>query len=73
MSRQLTRSQGRLESLLVSTDSVMSKINAGQGSAGMLVNDPRLYRNTDSLVTDLRALIADLKANPKKYVNVRIF
>lgn len=73
MSRQLTRSQGRLESLLVSSDSVMSKINAGQGSAGMLVNDPRLYRNTDSLVTDLRALIADLKANPKKYVNVRIF
>jgi phospholipid/cholesterol/gamma-HCH transport system substrate-binding protein len=73
MSRQLTRSQGRLESLLVSTDSVMSKINAGQGSAGMLVNDPRLYRNTDSLVTDLRALIADLRANPKKYVNVRIF
>jgi phospholipid/cholesterol/gamma-HCH transport system substrate-binding protein len=73
MSRQLGRSQGRLESLLSTTDSVMLKINAGQGSAGLLVNDPALYRNSDSLVTELRALIADFKANPKKYVNVRVF
>jgi phospholipid/cholesterol/gamma-HCH transport system substrate-binding protein len=73
MSKQLSRSQGRLESLLVTSDSVMTKINAGQGSAGLLVNDPRLYRNSDSLVTELRALIADFKAHPKKYVNLRVF
>jgi phospholipid/cholesterol/gamma-HCH transport system substrate-binding protein len=73
MSKQLSRSQGRLESVLLTTDSVMLKINAGQGSAGLLVNDPRLYRNSDSLVTELRALIADFKAHPKKYVNLRVF
>ena len=73
MSKQLSRSQGRLESLLLTTDSVMLKVNAGQGSAGLLVNDPRLYRNSDSLVTELRALIADFKAHPKKYVNLRVF
>jgi phospholipid/cholesterol/gamma-HCH transport system substrate-binding protein len=73
MSKQLGRSQGRLESLLSTTDSVMLKINAGQGSVGLLVNDPALYRNSDSLVTELRALIADFKAHPKKYVNVRVF
>ena len=73
MSRQLTRSQGRLESVLTTTDSVMLKINTGQGSMGLLVNDPTLYRRSDSLVVDLRALIADFKANPKKYVNLRVF
>ena len=73
MSRHLTRSQGRLESLLTTSDSVIGKINAGQGSAGLLVNDPRLYRNSDSLVTELRGLVADFKANPKKYVNLRVF
>ncbi len=73
MSRQLTRSQGRLESVLLTTDSVMLKINTGQGSIGLLVNDPSLYRNSDSLVTELRALVADFKANPKKYVNLRVF
>jgi phospholipid/cholesterol/gamma-HCH transport system substrate-binding protein len=73
MSRQLTRSQGRLDSVLMTTDSVMTKINTGQGSVGLLVNDPTLYRHSDSLVVELRALIADFKANPKKYVNLRIF
>ena len=73
MSKQLARSQGRLESLLATSDSVMLKINTGQGSIGMLVNDPRLYRNTDSLVTELRSLVLDFKANPKKYVNLRVF
>lgn len=73
MSRDLTRSQGRLESFLTTSDSVMLKIHTGQGSIGLLVNDPALYRNSDSLVTEMRALIADFKANPKKYVNLRIF
>jgi phospholipid/cholesterol/gamma-HCH transport system substrate-binding protein len=73
ISRQLNKSQGRLESLLLTSDSVMLKINSGQGSAGMFVNDPRLYRNSDSLVTELRGLIADFKAHPKKYVNLRVF
>ena len=73
ISRQLGKSQGRLESLLASSDSVISKINAGQGSAGLFVNDPRLYRNSDSLVTELRGLVADFKAHPKKYVNLRVF
>ncbi len=73
MSRQLTRSQGRLDSVLQTTDSVMMKINNGQGSVGLLVNDPTLYHHSDSLVVELRALVADFKANPKKYVNLRIF
>ena len=73
MSKQLSKSQGRLESVLVSTDSVITKINTGQGTVGLLVNDPRMYRNTDSLLTELRSLVADFKAHPKKYVNLRVF
>ena len=41
MSKQLTKSQSRLESVLTSTDSVITKINTGQGTVGLLVNDPR--------------------------------
>jgi phospholipid/cholesterol/gamma-HCH transport system substrate-binding protein len=37
------------------------------------VNDPTLYRNSDSLLTDLRALVKDVRVNPKKYVSVRLF
>jgi phospholipid/cholesterol/gamma-HCH transport system substrate-binding protein len=73
MSKQLSKSQGRLESVLMSTDSVITKINTGRGTVGLLVNDPRMYHNTDSLLTELRSLVADFKAHPKKYVNLRVF
>jgi phospholipid/cholesterol/gamma-HCH transport system substrate-binding protein len=73
ISVQLGESQGRLQSMLVAGDSVMSRINRGQGSLGLLINDPSLYRSSDSLVREIQALVADLRRNPKRYVNVRIF
>lgn len=73
LSQQLARSQGRLDTFLANGDSVLLKINSGQGSLGLLVNDPSLYRNSDSLLTQLRELVTDIRANPKKYVSVRIF
>lgn len=73
LSGQLALTQNRLDSFLAGSDSVMMKINTGRGSLGLLVNDPSLYHNSDSLLVDLRALVGDLRANPKKYVNVRIF
>ena len=45
----------------------------GQGSLGLLVNDPSLYRNSDSLLVDLRKLVVDFRSDPKKYINVRVF
>jgi phospholipid/cholesterol/gamma-HCH transport system substrate-binding protein len=73
LSTRFAKTQGRLDSLLISSDSVFSKINHGQGSLGLLVNDPAMYQHTDSLVTQLRDLLADIKLNPKKYLTVRLF
>lgn len=73
ISEQLGRSQSRLESMLATGDSIAGKINAGQGSLGLMINDPSLYRNSDSLMLELRALVADLQKNPRRYVNLRIF
>jgi phospholipid/cholesterol/gamma-HCH transport system substrate-binding protein len=73
MSRRLDRSQLHLESVLARSDSVLAKVNGGRGSVGMLVNDSSLYRNADSLVVQLRQLVTDVRANPKRYVNVKLF
>lgn len=73
ISEQLGRSQDRLQSLLTSSSEIASKVNSGRGSLGMLVNDSSLYRNSDSLMVELRSLLVDLKKNPRKYVQVRIF
>ena len=69
----LNRSESRLASAVARADSVFAKVNSGEGSLGLLVNDARLYRNTDSLVSELRALVVDLKKNPKRYLSVKVF
>ena len=73
LSRRFATSQSRLDGLLATGDSLLQKINSGQGSLGLFVNDPSMYRRTDSLLVQLRALAADIQANPKKYISVKIF
>ncbi len=73
LSVDVERTQVRLESAVANADSVFTKMNRGDGTMGRLVNDPRLYSNSDSLMVELRALVADIRANPRKYFNLRIF
>lgn len=73
MSVSLQRSEASLRGALGKADTLLGRIERGEGSLGLLVNDPSLYRNSDSLVVDLRALIADFRRNPKRYVNLSIF
>jgi phospholipid/cholesterol/gamma-HCH transport system substrate-binding protein len=69
----LSTTQERANAFLASGDSVMRKLNRGDGSLGLMLNDPSMYRHADSLVLELRALAADVKANPKRYFSVKIF
>ena len=69
----LDRTEGQLASAVGKADSVFGKVNAGRGTLGLMVNDPALYQQSDSLVRELRALVADVKKNPKRYLTVRVF
>jgi len=70
---KLDRLSGRLDSLRASLQNVSGKIDRGQGTLGKLVNDDKVYDETRAAVAELKALIVDIKANPKKYLTVRIF
>lgn len=52
---------------------VVSKINSGQGSLGLLVNDQQLYNNLNNAAGNLDKLMIDLKAHPKRYVHFSVF
>lgn len=73
LSTRFATTQGRLDSFLANSDSVMVKINRGQGSLGLFITDPSMYRRSDSVLVQLRALLADIQANPKRYVSVKLF
>ncbi|MBA4072924.1 MAG: hypothetical protein C0497_13955 [Gemmatimonas sp.] len=73
MTLSLERTEVSLRSVMFRADSVLLKVHQGQGTLGLMVNDPGLYRNSDSLMMELRDLIADLKKNPKRYIRLTIF
>ena len=58
---------------LQQTHQILEKINKGEGTLGMLVNNDTLYHNIEGLSKELELLLKDLQANPKKYINVSVF
>jgi phospholipid/cholesterol/gamma-HCH transport system substrate-binding protein len=52
---------------------IVKKINEGQGSLGMMVNDKALYNNINASLKSLDQLMTDLKSHPARYINVTIF
>ncbi|NOQ26420.1 MAG: MCE family protein [Bacteroidales bacterium] len=52
---------------------ISTKINSGEGTIGMLINNDSLYVNLNNLAADLDSLIIDLNENPKRYVHFSLF
>lgn len=66
MSAQLKETSGKL-------DAVLAKVDSGPGSAAKLLNDPGAYNDVRALLQRMDSLLADIKKNPKRYINVKIF
>lgn len=62
---QLTR---ELSATSTTLNSVLEKMDRGEGSLGLLLNDPSLYENVDSLSYNLNELIKGIKEDPKRYL-----
>lgn len=62
-----------LANLKVLTAELNSKLNDRNSSLGLLLNDRQLYDNANGAVMSLDSLLIDLKANPKKYVTIKVF
>jgi|PersoiStandDraft_1058852.scaffolds.fasta_scaffold23443_3 phospholipid/cholesterol/gamma-HCH transport system substrate-binding protein len=66
MSAQLKETSGKL-------DLILAKVDSGNGSAARLLNDPGVYNDTRALLQRMDSLLADVKKNPKRYFNVKVF
>jgi len=65
--------EASLVRVLQAADSLMSRIQAGNGSLGMLATDSTLYRETTRTVIQFRELLADIQAHPTKYLKISVF
>jgi phospholipid/cholesterol/gamma-HCH transport system substrate-binding protein len=62
----------QLKSLTDRLDLLTKRLNDGEGSLGLFLKDRQLYENMNGAVGDLRSLIAEIKKDPKRYLNVRV-
>lgn len=51
----------------------IGKINRGEGTVGLLLNDEKLYDEVTKAAKELNLLLEDIKANPAKYIKVSVF
>lgn len=62
-----------LNSTIANIQSLTEKLNDKNSTVGLLLNDKSLYNNADHAVASLDSLFIDIKKNPKRYINVKIF
>jgi phospholipid/cholesterol/gamma-HCH transport system substrate-binding protein len=84
---ELGRAVARIDSLTVrlgttstsldlaarSLDTVLGRIERGEGTLGRLSQDEALYTNLNSAAENLNALVVDIRENPGRYIDLRVF
>ena len=61
-----------LKASLGKLDTLLDKINSGQGTLGQLVVNPALYQSLDSTAREMNGLMKDFRANPKKFLRIKL-
>lgn len=70
---QLKETVANLNSTITQLQGILQKANNGDGSLGLLINDPKLYNNLQNTSRSLNILLDDFKTHPKRYVSFSVF
>ena len=54
-------------------DSIIVKINQGGGTVGMALSDPGAYNDLRGVLQRMDSLLADVKRDPRRYINLKVF
>lgn len=63
----------KLNSALARTDTILDKVNRGEGSLGLLLNDRKLYDQLEAASHELNMLLLDVQYNPNRYLHFSVF
>ena len=80
LTERLDGTLGTIDRSSTSLEKVLARVERGEGTLGKLSKDEQLYKNaTDATANmnkaaeDLQKLVTDFRANPRKYINLKIF
>jgi len=69
----LEKTLSALNLTINSMKSTIDKLNSKEGTAGLLLNDPVLYKNLSATSNKINVLLDDLRMHPKRYVSFSMF
>ncbi len=70
---QVAETIEKVYSTMNELSAITKKINSGEGSLGMLVNNDSLYIEVEKSSRELNLLLEDIRLNPKRYVKFSVF
>lgn len=62
----------RLNAMAENVNNLTSGLAGGEGTAGQLLRDRELYENMNRAASELRELLADIRKDPRRYLNVDV-
>ena len=62
----------RIEAILANVKQLTDELNNSNSTLGRLTGDPALYDNLNATVKSLDELFQDIKANPKRYISIKL-
>jgi len=69
----LDSTMAQVNATIANLNALSQQLNNPNSSLGMLINDKQLYVNATNAVATLDSLMADIKKNPKRYINLHVF
>jgi phospholipid/cholesterol/gamma-HCH transport system substrate-binding protein len=69
----LSSATATMDSAAASLARILNGLESGRGSAGRLLTDTALYERTTASLAALERLLDDVRANPKRYVTIKVF
>ena len=69
----LQQTMDTLQSAITQLKTTVSKMSSSEGTLGALINDKQLYNKLTDAVLSAEILMDDLRAHPKRYVNLSVF
>lgn len=69
----LDSTMNQINATIANLNGLSQQLNNPNSSLGMLLNDKTLYNNATHAIATLDSLLDDVKKNPKRYINVKVF
>jgi len=80
LAERLDGTVGTLDKSSKSLESILARVDRGEGTLGKLSTDDTLYKNASEAsanlnraTQELNKLLVDFQAHPRKYINLEIF